>query len=206
MSGVDLQLITDMDIYISMIATRHAKANNPSLPSYNSKFPRQDLIYLDANNLYGHAISQYLLTGGFRIMSSEEVEGLDIDALCDESDNGYIYEVDLHYPVELHDLHDDYPLEAESLTINSSMYSPTQQSVFPKSAPHKKLTPNLLDKKRYVVHYKNLKLYVKLGLVVRKIHRVWTFKQSPWLKSYIDFNTRQRPLSDSGFLRDFFCL
>ena len=109
MSGVDLQLITDMGIYnmvdrnirggISMIGTRHAKANNPSLPSYNSKLPRQDLIYLDGNNLYGHGMSQYLPTGGFRIMSIEEVEAIDLDALCDESDNGYIYEVDLHYPV-----------------------------------------------------------------------------------------------------------
>ena len=160
MSRVDLQLITNVDIYnmvdsairggISMITTRHAKANYPSLPSYNSTLPRQDLIYLDANNVYGHAMSQYLPTDGFRFMSSEEAEALDLDNLSDESDDGYIYEVDLHYPAELHDMYDDYPLAAESLTINS-----TQSLVFPKSIPQKGLTPNLFDKKEYVVHYKN---------------------------------------------------
>ena len=86
------------------------------------------------------------------------------------------------------------------------MYSPLQQSVFPKSGPQTKLTPNLKDKKRYIVHYRNLKLYVKLGLIVTKIHQVLIFKQSPWLKSYIDFNTHHRSLVDSGFLKDFFKL
>ena len=86
------------------------------------------------------------------------------------------------------------------------MYSPTQQSVFPESIPQVKLTPNLRDKTRYVVHYRNLKLYVQLGLVITKVHRVLTFKQSPWLKANIDFNTHHRSLSDNGFLRDFFKL
>ena len=84
MSRVDLELITNENIYnmiensirggISMISTRHAKANNPCLPSYDPDLPRQDLIYLDANNLYGHAMSQYLPTGGFRLLDDEEVE------------------------------------------------------------------------------------------------------------------------------------
>ena len=82
------------------------------------------------------------------------------------------------------------------------MYSPTQQSVFPESIPQKKLTPNLRDKTRYVVHYCN----VQLGLVITKVHRVLTFKQSLWLKAYIDFNTHHHSLSDNGFLRDFFTL
>ena len=93
-----------------------------------------------------------------------------------------------------------------TIVIGRSMYSPTQQAVFPKSVPQRKLTPNLMDKSRYVVHYKNLKLYVKVGLLITKVHRVLTFKQSPWLKEYIDFNTRHRFLSDSGFLIDFFML
>ena len=102
--------------------------------------------------------------------------------------------------------HDKYPLASESLVIDREIYSPTQQSVFPESIPHRKLTPNLRDKTRYVVHYRNLKLYVQLGLVFTKVHRVLTFKQSPWLKAYIDFNTHHRSLSDNGFLRDFFIL
>ena len=86
------------------------------------------------------------------------------------------------------------------------MYSPTQSSVYPKSPPQTKLTPNLMDKSNYVVHYRNLKIFIQLGLVITKVHRVLTFKQSPWLKQYIDFNTHHRSLSDSGFLKDFFKL
>ena len=86
------------------------------------------------------------------------------------------------------------------------MYSPTQQSVFPESAPQKKLTPYLRDKVKYVVHYRNLKLYLQLGLVVTKVQRVLTFKQSPWLRTYIHFNTRQHSLAGNSFLKDFFKL
>ena len=87
------------------------------------------------------------------------------------------------------------------------MYSPTpQQSVFPESAPQKKLTPKLRDKTRYVVHSRNLKLYVQLGLVITEVHRVLTFKQSPWLKTYVDSNTYQRLLSGNNFLKNLFRL
>ena len=187
MSKLTLELITDVDIYnlvdtsirggVSMISTRHAKANNPRLSSYDPELHRQDVIYRDANNLYGHAMSQYLPTGGFRVLSDTEALALYLDSLDDESDDGYIYEVDLQYPIELHDKHDDYPLAPHPLEIDGTVYSPTQSSVYPESPPQTKLTPNLMDKSNYVVHYRNLKLYVQLGLVIKKVHRVLTFKQ-----------------------------
>ena len=190
-----------------MISTRYARAINPSFPStYDDRLPRRDLIYLDANNLYGCAMSQFLPTHRFRLLSSDEITALELENLCDDSEDGYIYEVDLHYPAKLHNQHDDYPLAPESLVIDREMYSPTQQSVFPESIPQKKLTLNLRDKTRYVVQYRNLKLYVQLGLVITKVHCVLTFKQSTWLKAYIDFNTHHRSFSDNGFLRDFFKL
>ena len=111
--------------------------------------------------------------------------------------------MDLHYPTRLHDRNDDYPLAPESLVIDRSMYSSTKQAVFPESAPQRKLTPNLLDKVKYILHYRNLKVYLQLGLVVTK---VLTFKQSPWLKDYIYINTRQRSLAGDSFLKDFFKL
>ena len=103
--------------------------------------------------------------------------------------------MDLHYPTRVHDRHDDYSLTRESLAIDRSMYSSIQQAVFPESAPQRKFTHNLRDKVKYVVHYRNLKLYLQLGLVVTKLHRVLTFKQSPWLKAYIYFNAHQRSLA-----------
>ena len=121
MSRVELELITDENIYnliensilggISMISTRYARANNPSFPStYDDKLSRQDLIYLDANNLYSCAMSQSLPTHGFRLLSGDEITALELENLRDDSEDGYIYEVDLHYPTKLHNQHDDYPL------------------------------------------------------------------------------------------------
>ena len=157
MSRVDLQHITDNDMYnivensirggISMVTTRHAQANNPPFPAtYDASLPKQNLIYLDANNLYGWAISQFIPTHGFRFLQQEEISAWRLQDLSDDAEDGYILEVDLHYPTSLHNQHDDYSLAPVSLVIDRSMYSPTQQSVFPESAPQKKLTPNLQDK------------------------------------------------------------
>ena len=126
--------------------------------------------------------------------------------LSDDAEDGYIFEVDLSYPQHLHDAHNDYPLASKSLEIGCDMYSPAQQAVFPQIAPQRKLILNLRDKVRYVVHYHNLKLNLQLGLVVTQIHRVLAFKQLTWLKTYIDFNTHQRSLAGSSFLKDFFRL
>ena len=82
-------------------------------------------------------MSQFLPTHGFRLLSSDEITALELEL---DSEDGYIYEVDLHYPTKLHNQHDDYPLAPESLVIDREMYSPTQQSV--QSIPEKKLTPN----------------------------------------------------------------
>ena len=88
---------------ISMISTRHAQANNPSFPAtYDANLPRQDLIYLDANNLYGWAMSQALPTLRFRFLQQEEISALKLHDLSNDDEDGYILEVDLHYTASLH--------------------------------------------------------------------------------------------------------
>ena len=144
MLRVDLQLITDVDMYhfvensirggIFMISTP-LSANNPSFPdTYDASLPKQNLIYLDANNLYGWAMSQSLPTHGFRFLQLEKISALKLQDLPNDGEDGYVFEVDLHYPTRLHNQHDDYPLAPESLVIDRSMYSNTQQSVFQESA------------------------------------------------------------------------
>ena len=130
-----------------------------------------------------------------------------IKHLADDSEDGYIFEVELVYPESLHSRHSDYPLAPERLTIDETMLSSLQQK-FPahlKKAPTK-LTLNLHDKKNNVVHYRNLKFYLQQGLVITTIDRVLAFKQSPWLKTYIDFNTQMRANSSSTFAKDFYKL
>ncbi|VDI38828.1 Hypothetical predicted protein [Mytilus galloprovincialis] len=123
MTGVKLELLTDIDMHlfiekglrggISMISHRHAKANNKHVPNYDQNQPINHVMYLDANNLYGWAMSQALPVEGFRWLNDSEIENLNIGDIADDSENGYILEVDLEYPRGLHDDHNEYPLAPE---------------------------------------------------------------------------------------------
>ena len=115
----------------------------------------------------------------------------DVNSVSEKSPIGYILEVDLQYPDELHVLHNDYPLAPEKLAISYEMLSDYCNEIADKYeikvGDVKKLIPNLGSKTNYVLHYKNLQLYLSLGMKLTKIRRVLIFKQSDWMKKYIDF-------------------
>ena len=121
-----------------------------------------------------------------------------------------ILEVDLEYPQELHDLHNDYPLGPEKVKVTDEMLSNYCKKIQKKfnisTGLVHKLIPTLNNKQKYVLHYRNLQLYLDLGLKLKKIHRVLEFDQSPWLKQYIDFNTQKRTHAKNSFEKDFFKL
>ena len=124
------------------------------------------------------------------------------------SKKGVILEVDLEYPQELHDLHNDYPLAPEKMKVAKEMLSPYCESIREKfntsiGQVHK-LIPTLNNKEKYVLHYRNLQQYTDLGLKVKKAHRVLEFNQSLWLKQYIDFNTQKITQARNSFEKDFF--
>ena len=104
---------------------------------------------------------------------------------------GYFLEVDLKYPDELHKLHNDYPLAPEKLAISSDILSKYCKTIADKyemkAGDIKTLIPNLGNKTNYVVHYKNLQLYLSLGMKLTKIHRVLEFKQSGWIEKISRF-------------------
>ena len=221
---VKLDLITDIDMIlfiekgmrggISYIAHRHPKANNKYLPDYNPELEDSYLIYQDANNLYGWAMCKRLPTGNFKWLNnlpetSEEIESF-LNKYTEDSDRGIILEVDLEYPKELHDLHNEYPCAPEKMIITDDMLSDyarkikEEHSVSSGKVP--KLVTTLNDKEKYVSHYRNLQLYLSLGIRIKKIHRVLEFNQSEWLKEYIDFNTEMRKNAKNSFEKDFFKL
>ena len=96
---------------VSMISNRYAQANNKYLQDYDPEKPSICIIYKDANNLYGHAMSQPLPVGDFKWKT--DFEDFEVMTIADDADIGYILEVDLGYPEELHDLYSDYPLAPE---------------------------------------------------------------------------------------------
>ena len=138
----------------------------------------------------------------------KNVDNFDLNSISKNSSIGYILQVDLEYPDELHVLHNDYPLAPEKLAIPYDMLSDyfkkLQTNMEKKIGNVKKLVTNLSDKTNYVLHYRNLQLYLFLGMELTKIHKVLKFKQSDWMKNYIDFNTEKRKNAANKFEKDFF--
>ena len=225
-TGISLDQLTDIDKYIfcekglrggiSMITHRYAKANNKYMKDYEPNDISSYIMYLDANNLYGLAMVQSLPTSNFEWYDYKKIKRLGdyhrfINDLKCEGDTGYFVEVDLHYPEHLHNTHNSYPLAPEKKAILKKELSPYQLNQLEThnekhSEKIEKLVPNFYDKIKYVCHIKNLKYYIQKGLVIKKIHRVLQFKQSEWMKPYIDFNTACRARSKNDFEKGFFKL
>ena len=205
MANIKLELMTDIDMFqfiekgmggeVSYITNRYGKANNKYMKEYDEKVPSKYIMYLDANNLYGWAMSQYLPTDNFKWMSNKEINKIDLGKYKANGKKGLILEVDLEYPQELHDMHNDYPVAPEKVKVSKNMLSDYCKKIAEKYNISiglvSKLILTLRDKKEYVLHYRNLQLYLDLGLKIKKVHRVLKFDQSPWLKHYIDFNTEK---------------
>ena len=202
MTGINLQLLSDVDMLlmvekgirggVSMVSNRYGKANNKYMKDFNKKEPSKYLTYFDANNLYGDAMSKKLPVHNFKWMSNKEIENLFNNQIVQVwKKTPCILEVDLEYPEELHDLHNDYPLCPERVECDNGV---------------KKLIPNLRDKNNYVVHYKTLMQYLSLGMKLKKIHRGIKFIESAFLKPYIDKNTKLRAQAKNDFEKDFFKL
>ena len=189
-TDVKLELLSDIDMLlmvengirggVSMISNRYGKANNKYMGNrFDDKEPSKYIAYLDANNLYGWAMSKPLPTHGFKWMKVSELETWELHS-C-------ILEVDLEYPKNLHDLHSDYPLAPERVEANKI----------------DKLIPNLRNKEKYILYHENLKQYLSLGLKLTRIHRGIKFEESQWLKQYIALNTEVRTAATSEFEKDF---
>ena len=162
----------------------------------NPEKPSKYIMYLDANNLYGWAMSQCLPTVGFRWMTEKQIQEVNLAVCIGDRKKVMILEVDLEYPKELHEQHNDYPLATGKMKVTKEVFSPycknIQEQFGISIGQVAKLIPTLSTKKNYVLHYINLQLYLSLGLKLKRVHRVLEFDQSPWLAQYINFNTQKR--------------
>ena len=180
MTKIELEIISGIDKYLFIekgtregvfyVAERYAKASNKYMNDHNSEEPSTFITYLDKNNLYGWSMSEYLPYEKFEWL--ENTDGFNVMTINEKSDIGYILEVDLEYPKELHELHNDYPLAPEKLAVSNDMFSEYCKKIADeydiKVGEVKKLSPNLGNKTKYVLHYKNLQLYLSLGMKLKK--------------------------------------
>ena len=196
--SIKLELLTDYDMLfmveegirggIRHSIYRYAKANNKYMKSYDENEECLYIQYLDANNLYGWAMSQKLPLISFKWLEHTSETNEEFIKNYDENNNkGYILQVDVKYPRKLHDSHSDLPLLPRRMKIDKC----------------KKLVCNLHNKKKYVVHIKSLKQALNHGLKLKKVHRIIEFNQEAWLKPYIDMNTEVRKVASNDFEKEF---
>ena len=197
---IELDLVSDLETYqmlekgirggLVQCSLRYAKANNKYLSTFNDQEPTSYLSYLDCVNLYGYAMMRKLPKGNFRFLNDNEIANFDVTCVSSDSKEGFILEVDLHYPPEIHDAHSDLPFAAENF--------------IPIGSKNTKLIANLYDKCQYIIHYIHLKKCLENGLKLLKIHRILRFDQEEFLKPYITLNTMLRQQAQSEFEKDFF--
>ena len=242
MTGEKIHLLQDPFIYnlfergikggLTFVNTHHAKDH---IFEVGNKKYRQILMYIDMNNLYGAAMTECLPHSNFKLLTKEEIQNifptsqkiLDMDT---ETDVGFYFEVDLHYPTAIHNKTADFPLAPELAQVTEDMLSPYMKKLYKnlmiqrhKATQRKdeikrkkevkkqfrfksswKLLLAQNDKINYCVHFKLLKYYLQQGMQLKKIHNVVQFTQKPFLRPYIEFNSRQRSLAQSKADKDFF--
>ena len=200
-TDIDLELLSENNMLlmfekgirggISIISNRYGEANNKYMGrGFNKNKPSKYLMYLDANNLYGCAMSEKLPTHGFKWLTGGEMEKI-YENRHNLNKMPCILEVDLEYPENLHDRHNDYPLCPEKVKCKNGVA---------------KLIPNLRNKTKYVLHYKNLIQCLDMGLKIKHIHRGIKFVESEWMKPFIDKNTNLRAKAKNNFEKDFYKL
>ena len=168
---------------------RYAKANNKYMKNYDKSIESSYLMYLDANNLYGWAMSEKLPVNGFKWENylSKFNENF-IKHYSENSDVGYFVEVDIKYSKQLWSSHKDLPILLEGRKLEKVQ----------------KLVCSMEDKEKYVIHIRALKQALDHGLILKNVHRVIKFNQEAWLKPHIDMNSLLRKDAKNEFEKDFF--
>ena len=201
-TGVELELLTDIDMLlmvekgirggICQATHRYAKANNKYMNNYDKSIESSYLMYLDANNLYGWAMSQKLPVNGFMWYNDHLSDFNEefIKNYNENSDEGYFLQVDIEYPKQLWSSHKDLPFLPERKKLEKV----------------EKLVCSIEDKEKYVIHIRALKQALNHGLILKDVHRVIKFNQEAWLKPYVDMNTKLRKEAKNEFEKDFFKL
>ena len=202
---INLQTLQDKDMILLLENDIRGGISSIMGDRYIKSDDNKKILYIDANNLYGHSMSQYLPYD--EIKFDNEVELDDILNTPDDSDIGYVVEVDLKYPDNIKQKTKNFPFTPMNKKINPDKFNDYMKEIKPDTyIQTSKLICDWSDKKNYLVHYRMLKFFIRHGMIVGKVHTVISFKQSRWLEKYINFNTQKRNQAKNDFEKDFYKL
>ena len=204
-TGINLQTLQDKDMILLLENNIRGGISSVMGDRYIKSNENKKILYIDANNLYGHSMSQPLPFD--EITFDNNVTSEDILNTPDDSDIGYFVDVDLIYPNNIKEKTKNFPFTPVNKKINPDDFNDYMKEIKPDTyIQTKKLICDWSDKKNYLVHYRMLKFYIRHGMVADKVHNIISFRQSKWLEKYISFNTQKRNQALNDFEKDFYKL
>ena len=204
-TGINLQTLQDKDMIWLFENNIRGGISSVMGNRYMKSDDNKKILYIDANNLYGHSMSQYLPYDEIKFNNNMTLE--DIINTPDDNDIGYFIEVNLIYPDNIKQKTKNFPFAPMNKKINPDNFNNYMKEIKPDTyIQSSKLICDWSDKKNYSIHYRMLEFYIRHGMIIDKVHNKISFKQSKWLEKYINFNTQKRNKAKNDFEKDFYKL
>ena len=204
-TGINLPSLRDKDMILLLENNIRGGISSVMGNRYVKSDGNKKILYFDANNLYGDGMSQPLPYDEIKFDNNVELE--DILSTSDDGDIGYFVEVDLKYPDNIKEKTKNFPFCPENKKTNPDDFNDYMKEIRPDTyTQSSKFICDWSDKKKYLVHYRMLKFYIRHGMIVDKVHEIISFRQSKWLEKYINFNTQKRNQAVNDFEKDFYKL
>ena len=205
-TNIKLQTLQDKETILLLESGIRGGISGVMGDRYVTSDENKNILYADANNLYGFGMSQPLPHDNIKF----ETDNICLEEILhtpDDNDIGYFLEVDLEYPYGIRQKTRYFPFAPKNKSISKNDFGPYMKSIMPKNyVSHKKLICDWTDKRNYLIHYRKLKCYIRHGMKTKQVHTVISFKQSKWLEKYIDFITLKRNQAVKDFEKDFYKL
>ena len=210
-TNIKLQTLQDKDLILLIENNIRGGISSVMGDRYVKSDGNKKILYADATNLYGHSMSQFLAYDEIEMWHGHPNKywrWLDIILNTpDDNEIGYFLEFDLKCPDDIKQKSKYFPFCPENKKIDPDKNNEYMKSIKPENyIKSKKLICDWTDEKKYLIHYRVLKFYVRHGMIVEKIHEIISFKQSKWLECFISFNTQKRNKAKNDFEKDIFKL
>ena len=204
-TGINLETLQDKDMILLLENNIRGGISSVMGDRFIKSNEKEKILYIDANNIYDHSMSQPLTFDGIKFDQNIKLE--DILNTPDDSDIGYFVEANLKYPDSIKEKTKSLPFAPVNKKFISDIFNDYLREIKRDTYTQtQKLICDWSDKKNYLVHYGMLKFYVRHGMIVDKVHDIISFKQSKWLEKYINFNTQKRNQAVNDFEKDLYKL